>query len=91
MNPLQQSKNHDFNAQRDCEPSMLYQDQATRLTLGISINGLSERKYIVEKERKLGSGEPDQGQDNPEFSNQIMLTTDITARTSNTQLSGQVK
>ena len=63
---------------------MLYQDQATRHTLGISINGLSERKYIVEKERKLGPSEPDQVQDNPEFSNQIMLTTDITARTSNT-------
>ena len=59
VNPLQQSKNFDFNAQRNYEPSMLYQDQTTGHALGISMNGLSDRKYIADKERKLGAKESD--------------------------------
>ena len=85
INPLQQSKNFDFNAQRNYEPSMLYQDQTTGHTLGISMNGLSDRKYLADKERKLGAKESDRNQDNTEFSNQIMLTTDITHRTHDIQ------
>ena len=84
VNPLQQSK-IDFNVQRNCDPSMLYQDQTTGHTLGISMNGLSERRYLVDKERKLGASESDRHQDNTEFSNQIMLTTDITHRTHDIQ------
>ena len=91
VNPLQQSKNFDFNAQRNYEPSMLYQDQTTGHTLGISMNGLSDRKYLADKERKLGAKESDRNQDNTEFSNQIMLTTDITHRTHDIQQTGQIK
>ena len=91
VNPLQQSKNFDFNAQRNYEPSMLYQDQTTGHTWGISMNGLSDRKYLADKERKLGAKESDRNQDNTEFSNQIMLTTDITHRTHDIQQTGQIK